>query len=108
MDTSPERDTIELFLSMLRKSVRQNNAVYQQVFILWYMLYDPQLFGRWMLEGEDHGKATLFMGAIKQIYHYLTNGWKLNGTMFQPGDNTCGRCGEFLRQAQALFLRSCC
>lgn len=107
LDRSHERDTMELFLAVVKKSVADGNAFFQEVFILWFMLYDS-FFGRWMLHGEDPQKSILFMTVVQQLYHYHTNGWKLDGTTFKAGDNTNGRCGEFLKRVQTMFIRQCC
>src|SRR5947209_8693224 len=57
----------ELFLSVARQASRSGNAHYQQAIVVWYMLFDSELFGRFMLQNEPPQLQELFMKALKEM-----------------------------------------
>lgn len=93
-----------LFQAMVQKASEGRNAHYQQALVVWYMLYDAELFGRWMLANEPPKLQELFMKALKEMTAFFIAGHQMNGSLFKPGDNLANRrTGHFITRVREMF-----
>ena len=94
----------DLFVAMAHKIHRSRNAHYKQAIVAWYMLYDSQLFGRFMLQNETPELQDQFMKALKEMTTFFIAGHKMNGSLFKPGDNLADRrTGHFITRVREMF-----
>ena len=101
-DSPPE--VPDLFVAMARKVHESRNAHYKQAIVVWYMLYDSQLFARFMLQNETPELQDQFMKALKEMTAFFIAGHKMNGSLFKPGDNLADRrTGHFITRVREMF-----
>jgi hypothetical protein len=94
----------ELFIAMAQQVSRSRNAHYKEAIIAWYMLYDSQLFARFMLQNESAFLQEQFMKALKEMTAFFIAGHKMNGSLFKPGDNLADRrTGHFITRVREMF-----
>ena len=94
----------DLFIAMAHQVNRSRNAHYKEAIIVWYMLYDSQLFARFMLQNESPDLQEQFMKALKEMTAFFIAGHKMNGSLFKPGDNLADRrTGHFITRVREMF-----
>jgi hypothetical protein len=93
-----------LFRALNDTLMRSRNAHYQLAIILWYMLFDSELFGRFMLQNESHQFKDIFMKSLKESTLRFIAGHQTNGEMFKPTSNLNQRCtGTYVSSVRDLF-----
>jgi hypothetical protein len=94
-----------LFQHVAEVASRSCNAHYQQAIIVWYMLFDTELFGRWMLQNETDAFQDHFIKALKEATTYFIAGHQMNGALFKPGDNLGHRrTGHYISWVRDYFV----
>jgi hypothetical protein len=92
------------FQNLLRATQQDGNTHYQQALIVWYMLYDAEFFGRYMLRGESAEFQETFMKAARECSFAFLAGTKLDGSPFKPGDNLAlRRTGHYITRMREMF-----
>jgi hypothetical protein len=84
--------------------LKSHNAHYQLAIILWYMLFDSELFGRFMLQNESTRFKDIFMKGLKESTLRFIAGHRMNGELFKPADNLNERCtGTYVSSVRDMF-----
>lgn len=101
----PGSEVPSLFQHVALVASRSCNAHYQQAVIVWYMLFDTELFGRWMLQNESDVIKDHFIKVLKEATTYFIAGHQMNGALFKPGDNLLQRrTGHFISWVRDQFV----
>ena len=95
----------DLFMAVAKKAQASKNAHYKQAVVVWYMLHDSELFGRFMLQHETPALQDLFMKALKEMTAFFIAGHQMDGSLFKPGDDlNQRRTGNFITRLRELFI----
>ena len=103
-DESTGSEVPGLFQHLTNQVSNGHNAHYKQSLIVWYMVYDPDLFARWMLRHESAELQDHFMKALREAQSFLIFGTHMDGTPFKSGDNMLKRrTGHFIGWVRDMF-----
>lgn len=81
------------------------NVIYKQAIIFWFMLFDPALFGSYMLHGESDIIRNEFMKALKNATSCFINGLRMNGEKINPSVSIVERTtGHFVGHMRSFFV----
>jgi hypothetical protein len=94
----------KLFTNMATAAYSSGNSFYQQAIILFFMLFDPGVFGRFMLQHEPPTVQEAFMKALKNATSNFLFGRRMDGTIFDKTDSIMDRkTGAFVIYMQSCF-----
>lgn len=105
LDLNPEESEVpDSFQTNTNTLLHSCNAYYQLAQVVWYMMFDPALFGRWMLHGEPPQLQDQFMKILRESISYFIQGKQMQGQPFKSGDNLHQRrTGAFICHVRNAF-----
>lgn len=83
----PELDVPPLFIDLARDIYGSCNPWYQQAIIFAFMVFDPDVFGQWMMHGESPAVRDHWMAVAKESTTNLILGVHMDGSIFRKDDS---------------------
>jgi hypothetical protein len=94
-----------LFEAVCNEAYENSNVFYKQAVIFWFMLFDPALFGAYMLHGETDIVRNEFMKALKNATSCFISGLRMNGEKINPSVSIVERTtGHFVGHLRSFFI----